>query len=293
MRKVVSESEVAHFWANQTQSEARNQRNTFYYNDDTIYSYGRHFPIAKHVTNNKGIAAVLFTCRSYSSTTSGHIYTVRNASSHLNKIIAPYPNENEGYNFNYWLNAIKDIAPKLIKAHKPVIYLSRIESLYNEAKKYAEFFGYQIPELLDDAGNITNADQYRDVLIKERETVLAEQAKKDAKAEKEFKLVLAKWRNFDYQYNSLYGNNTRYSFLRYCDESNRVQTSQGVEIPVDVAKKFYTFVSDTIKAGGCKKCNATLLDMYKVNEINKEFITVGCHTITIKEIKLLTKQLGW
>jgi hypothetical protein len=41
--------DVAHVWAHQLQSHARNKRGNFYFQGDTIYSYGSHFPIAKHV----------------------------------------------------------------------------------------------------------------------------------------------------------------------------------------------------------------------------------------------------
>jgi hypothetical protein len=76
-------SEIAHLWAHKAQSSARNPRGNFYFNGDTIYSYGSHFPIARIVTvergPNKGQEAILFTTRGYSSTTSGHIREVRSA----------------------------------------------------------------------------------------------------------------------------------------------------------------------------------------------------------------------
>lgn len=45
---------------------------SFFFRGDTIYSYGQHFPIARHVTGTRGRAAVLFTTRDYSKTTSKH-----------------------------------------------------------------------------------------------------------------------------------------------------------------------------------------------------------------------------
>lgn len=78
-KHVFPTDEIAHLWAHQTQTEARNPHGNFYFNDKTIYSYGSHFPIARHVTNDKGEAAILFTNRSYSSTTAKHIHIVRQA----------------------------------------------------------------------------------------------------------------------------------------------------------------------------------------------------------------------
>ena len=67
---------VAHLWAHQSQDSARNPCRNFYFDGDTIYSYGSHFPIARHVETKRG-RAVLFTTRNYSVTTSGHKSTVR------------------------------------------------------------------------------------------------------------------------------------------------------------------------------------------------------------------------
>lgn len=82
-KRVVSSGEVAHLFAHKVQSHARNAKSSVFFNHDTIYSYGEHFPIARHVTNKSGKAAVLFTTGHYSVTTSGHCSMVRSAISHL------------------------------------------------------------------------------------------------------------------------------------------------------------------------------------------------------------------
>ena len=53
MKKIHDLDMVAHLFANQSQTEARNGGNTFYFYKDTIYSFGSHFPIAKHTKNKK------------------------------------------------------------------------------------------------------------------------------------------------------------------------------------------------------------------------------------------------
>lgn len=75
MRKVHQTDMVAHLWAHQTQDYARNPHGNFYFQGTTIYSYGTHFPIARHVDEN----TILFTTRGYSPTTSKHICCVRSA----------------------------------------------------------------------------------------------------------------------------------------------------------------------------------------------------------------------
>ena len=64
-------NEVAHFWANKVQTIGKS--NNMFFNNDIIYSYGYHFPIAKHINNN----LILFTSKGYSVSTSKHLSITR------------------------------------------------------------------------------------------------------------------------------------------------------------------------------------------------------------------------
>lgn len=65
----MNNKQVAHLWANKSRESASGSH--FYFRGDTIYSYGGHFPIARHVTF-KGNPVVLFTTADYSSSTARH-----------------------------------------------------------------------------------------------------------------------------------------------------------------------------------------------------------------------------
>jgi hypothetical protein len=78
-KTVFSTGEIPHLWAHKVQDSARNPQGNLYFDGDTIYSYGSHFAIARHVQNKCGKSAVLFTTRSFSNTTSGHISAVKSA----------------------------------------------------------------------------------------------------------------------------------------------------------------------------------------------------------------------
>ena len=78
-KQVFKTNEIAHLWAHRTQDSARNAQGNFYFDGDTIYSYGSHFPIARHVENKRKEHAVLITTRTYSVTTSGHVSDVKRA----------------------------------------------------------------------------------------------------------------------------------------------------------------------------------------------------------------------
>ena len=59
-----------------------------------MYSYGSHFPIARHVETKRG-RAVLFTTRDYSVTTSGHKWTVLRACQHLTVFHVQHPTDSD------------------------------------------------------------------------------------------------------------------------------------------------------------------------------------------------------
>lgn len=67
---------LAHAWAHQLSADGNGS--SFYFRGDTIYSYGSHFPIARHVSTKRG-DCILFTTRSYSTTTARHIGLTRSA----------------------------------------------------------------------------------------------------------------------------------------------------------------------------------------------------------------------
>ena len=81
-RKGLSHDEVAHRWAQNTEGDHAAGFN-MWFEGDTIYSYGRHFPIARLVTNEQGEKAVLFTTEVYGTSTAKHCTITRRAINHL------------------------------------------------------------------------------------------------------------------------------------------------------------------------------------------------------------------
>lgn len=265
MKQVFTDiSHIAHLWANQLQSEARNSGN-FFFRDDTIYSYGHHFPIAKHIKNADGVKAVLFTERSYSVTTSKHISVVRQAASHLNIIYCYRPDNTHADNFKQWLYEAEQVAANLPKAKKPEKYLSEIARIEAKVKKYAEFFNLTIPETLLAALSITNKNEYLSYSDRKKEYELAEQRKAQAELRKRHKKALNEW--LKGKTHRLYLHDG-YDYLRLMND--RIETSQAVQIPLELGKRIYQKVAANTLTVGDK-----ILD-YEVNEVG-EHIKVGCH----------------
>lgn len=69
MSTVVNNAEVARLWARKLQDHASGSH--FFFRGKTIYSYGGHFPIARHATW-RGKPCVFFTKRRYSNSTAVH-----------------------------------------------------------------------------------------------------------------------------------------------------------------------------------------------------------------------------
>lgn len=280
-------SQVAHLWANQLQESARNSGN-YYFNGDAIYSYGSHFMIAKHHENKKG-NVILFTTRSYSNTTAKQIGVTRAACSHKDLIYCKNPNgSSHSENFDNWAVNMQSSAKSLVNARKPEKYLNDIAVFYNEAKTYADYFSLKIPKDIIVLSKIGNKDEYFKLATKQAALKLKEEKRNKLKLQKQHAEALVKWRTLETNRLAVYDG---YSYLRVTDK-NRIQTSQNVDIPMQIAKDFYDYILNTIETGGCTDCNKKLMD-FNVTSIDKNLVVVGCHKTTMQEIKGIANQLGW
>ena len=272
MKKVFTDiSKVAHLWANQLQDEARNSGN-FYFNGKTIYSYGSHFPIAKHVTNEGGENAVLFTKRGYSNTTSKHIAVTRQAANHLNVIKCDIPTASHQENFNGWKIEAELTAAKLPKAKKPEKYLNELDAISREANNYAQFFGIEIPAILGAILSIKDKNEWTAYHDQKTAILEAERLKKEAELKKQHKKALTEWKAG--KTSRLYVR-IQTDYLRVNQEAARIETTQAVQIPMELAKRlFYSIKENTLNVGD-KVLN------FEVNEVGAQ-IKIGCHTFTKK-----------
>ena len=266
MKNIFTNSELAHTYANQSQQSGRNSSGSFYFDGKTIYSYGRHFPIAKIVRNESGNECMLFTYRSYSNSTSKQVSIVRNATRQYKKIYCYNPEDSHELNFKSWLNLAEIETAKLQKAKKPELYLNQLSILNIEALEYAEFFNIEIPVTLLAVLSIKDKSENLVYMSKKAELMKIEKAKKEKAQKIEYKEQLKKW--FNFETGRVYGG-FNFDFLRV--NENRIETTQAVKIPLELAKRLHNKIkTNTLKVG------ESLLD-YKVNEVGN-IIKIGCHT---------------
>lgn len=264
MKTVFSNSELAHTYASQSQNSGRSS--SMFFEGSTIYSYGYHFPIARIMTNEQGQEALLFTTRGYSNTTGKHMSIVSAATRQYKKIFCNNPKGSHDENFKAWLNSSETIAKNLINARKPEKYLSEIAHNKRQAEQYSEFFGIDIPENLQNVFNISNKQEYLSLYEKQIEFEKQEAKRRLREQRAQFKEQFKKWIN--YETDRLY-TSYKYDFLRVNNE--RIETTQAVQIPLELAKRLYNNIKNNTLSVGDKILN------YSVDKIGAE-IKIGCHT---------------
>jgi hypothetical protein len=268
MKKVNTPQATAHLFALQSQIEAYTPTRNLYFYDKSIFSYGSHFCIAKFVDSK----TLLFTEKSYSNTTAKHIQVVRHATSHINKVFCCNPNGSHEDNFKYWLNNAEELTDKLSRANKPEIYISQLQQIENKANIYANYFNIAIPETLQSVLKVTTKAEILAYMDNKAELIKAEKIAKEKEILKRHKVELKKWRNFEI--NRFFTRSEGIDYLRKND--TEFQTSQGVKIPIEIGLKLYKNLAN-VKQG------EKFLD-YTINEVTKNYIGIGCHKITFKEI---------
>jgi hypothetical protein len=302
VKHTVTSGEVPHLWFHKAQFTAKNGNGSLYFEGPTIFSYGRHFPIAHHVQIGKR-SAVLFTTKDYSVTTSGHKSAVRMAipeetlTFHVPNVwtqdkYAEENNQSHSANIADYVTRIANHLAKCARArqsfskeweHKQAV------KLREEARAYAKFFRLKLPKIAP----IPALDSEGLARIKAREA--AKSAEK-AKEEKARKAELAKqtaelvdrWRNGQLN-SSLYNVPI---MLRICGEE--VETSQGARIPVSHALRALRFVREVIKRGEAFQTNGHKfpVGVYQLDRVEIDgTIKAGCHVISYAEIERLAPQL--
>lgn len=295
MRKVVSSSEVAHLWAHQTQSEARNAKGTIWFRGKTIYSYGEHFPIACFVENGQGEQAVLFTTRTYSVTTSQHISSVRFAMQHISPV------------FHVPLESHRWMRDKQSPADYVASYRQRIEEkqnavararkestreyafhsltgLVDEANRFAEFFS--LPDRFE---VLEDFDGLRQSLAKVDAEKRKAKRERLARVARESAEKVERWKagervELPYSLERIY--------LRI--EGDELVTSRGARVPVTHAKRVLGIVRSIREKGeGYQRNGHTIhLGVYPVDSIDVEGnVKAGCHRVEWVEIERIAGEL--
>ena len=253
MRKILkSADEVMHYWANQVQSEGR--AGNVYFRGAELYSYGAHFCIARILPSG----VVAFTTRSYSPTTSYHVWKARSAARNRSVVFCNDPSDDARDNM---AQARREVADTLQSSTRARIRQTTRVKL----KAHAFYLGEQANEYLaalpadEQAGNppidLSKLDSMREELASIEQAqaqLLAEQAAARAESLKE---SLADWRAHRIiarsglyelpvalRLKTVYHDSTGHA---YDPPKQVVETSHGADIPAEHARRLWPQIERT------------------------------------------------
>lgn len=300
MKTVFNNRMVAHVWAQQTQPEGRGSN--FYFEGPTLYSYGKHFPIATfHTVKGKG-AAVLFTTDRRSVSTSKHCSFARNALhgrdvpifnvADVGDVLLTKATHNK--NREDYKKRIETATAELARGRDPqrlAWRVSEVLGLHAEANRYAEFFS--LPWRLK-APDIT--EDYIAQVKEKAKAATAKQKKAKAAAEKkraaELAAIIAEWRAGEAVTLPGWGAAVD-TMLRIKGEE--VETSRGARVPVKDARRACKFVREVKNAGQPWQKNGQRVPVgqFELDSVDTEGnVRAGCHFIKWDEIARLMPALG-
>ena len=282
MRKGFSNHhEVCHIWAQQKQSEGKASR--IFFEDKSIYSYGRHFEMARFI----GANTVFITTRKYSVTTAKHLSLVRRAVSH--KTVFEVPSfTDHAENVQHYIELARESFDKAKRARTPPPPpLGVAKNTVTVLREYLEQFPTPIPEshaelwTALDHGTYLDGEVQAQLLKKEREARKAEldsqRLAREAR-EREEQELLEKWIAGEIGYGF-------FSAMRLRVRENEVETTHGAKVPLIEARKLYRALKAGINVAGQH------IGHYTVTRLDQEEIIIGCHRIPLAEIERIAPQV--
>ena len=291
MKKVFSShNEAAHIWASQSQHEGR--AGNIEFEGQTIYSYGRHFPVARFAPEYGNI--VLFTSRGYSSSTGKHKGIIRAAiPSSYTLIYCDDVSRPASHNLAIWEKSILRMRGDFAQSSRKISagnIATAIYQLTSEALAYCEALKIAAPEWIKDNDAEKAARAYVSEAAKLRDAKRAiKQAENNRIAALESAERLALWLTGE----SVNTNGFQFSDTLLRIKGEQIETTRGAKIPVSDALKIYPLLARTKRTGG--KIEAGLhninLGAYRFNSFDGENLIVGCHSIAWAQIEKMAQEL--
>ena len=273
MKTVFDNYDCVHTFAQRTQNNGRTSNNNIFFEGDRIYSYGYHYELGRFLDDK----TILINNEGYSVSTAKHIRLLVGATSQYKQYCKT--------KVNIYLvhSKIMYLKMKLSKARKPEMYISEIyyrwnkfneyinERKKNELRKYKEY-----KELLKFVDSLQDETSIEDL----RQWAKEEERKKKDKEKKQLIESLAKFREYKKDYFRI-GNN---DYLRLSKCGQFVETSQGVKIDTQEAKRYLKLLKRGAIMRGQRIANYTTISFDKL-------LRIGCHNISKEQIKYISNLI--
>lgn len=293
-------AEVAHMWAAQTQTEGR--AGNVFFDGASIYSYGRHSEIARHVAG-----AVLFTTRDYSVSTSKHKRDTARAVNHKRIFTVPsfISNEDNGRHYLARIEERRSLA--LAALTQGDYHRGYLESVAREAADYVFWarnagrrklapFSSKTARALGAwikrhaAGELFTKEELEKLDARKARAAVAEAKREEkAKARRALEAEVARekldaWaRGED---GAMLPGAAYWAPVRLRLKDRRIETSHGAQITLRTAVELWR----ALLAG--EDVNGRVLDNYTIAGWDGITLTVGRHKITAVELARMARALG-
>lgn len=287
-----SHSECAHIWASQSQYEGRASR--VFFEGGVIYSYGRHFPVARFAPEYGDI--VLFTNRGYSSSTGKHKSLIQAAiPSKFAIVYCDDPTRPISHNLPIWERQAERLrADFAIKTRKPsrANIAAEIYQAVESAAAYCLALGFAIPEWAGLTAAENEAIEYG------REAARVRALNADALRNKREALAalgavdrLQQWES-GLAYVSADGFHLHATRLRI--KGDAIQTSRGANIPVADALALWPLLLRAKRTGKTLEAGLHSINLgaYRFNSFDGQTLIVGCHSIAWDQLEKIAIQLN-
>lgn len=290
---MASHAQVAHAWAHQT-GRAKTGHNVFY-EGDTIYSYGRHYALARRVTAPDGTEVILVNGTNYSQSTNQQLGLVRGAISHLKSFTVRDPRTvDHPANYEDFLRKAQDYAAKSARAKKEWNrdhYISAAQEAVDDANAYAHIFGLPFGSVSLETIGVAIAgaeERIRQAQAAEAERRAKAEAERELRQRKERKA----WQAGTSDY--FYGRDAKgRAYMRV--KGDELQTSEGASVPLDHAIRVFEAVKKCRETKTNWKRNGHRIPVghFQVDEIHKDgSFKAGCHRFAWAEVKRVAASIG-
>lgn len=206
---------------------------------------------------------------------------------------------------NYWKDNIKRMFAELgNKRNKPESRIATINDNISQLTAYCQYFSLKIKDSeLKSLLSIVNAPDFVEQARNAKAKQDAATEKRMKQATKAYEQYIDLWRAGNEQgikdlpdniktLCNFYANNQQsFTRLRYNTGAKRVETSKGVEIPAEIAKRAFIALNGCME-GSCKDLSIPVLS-YTITETGKDYIKAGCHTIPKSDVWYIANLLNW
>lgn len=278
MKKVFSSnSQLAHAWANQLQSEGR--ASNMFFKDETIYSWGNHYEIAKFVTAPNGQKVCFVNANGYSNSTAKHTQHVWNAiPDGIPTYKVPFlvgTSYSSYRRYHYFRPSELDgiIAAMLVECnnfiHDQLKARTNFYSFSQAAERYETIV--EISQLFDLAvpAKPKNWEAARIKAEHIRATQGERQRVKEVKELEKSKELLEKWLQHEFN-GQLYNIPVH---LRVSTDGKLIETTKGAKVNLETALRLLSRLRNNEDVKGEK------IDGFTVIENGPDAVKIGCHTI--------------